>query len=729
MDGLLIQNGFVPPGYQKNDDGQIVLIPGSVRDLMQKEAAAEETPDTSSVDALKGIYQENPITMDLATPPPPVEGTIPMYDPLRTDPYNDEPIYDIPSATTALEQTNRQNEYMRQQIAALERKRAEQMIQVAENDKRNREIAAQIAPATSTAPVAPSDAGLSREALDAIIRERTSPSAAFDTFSGIETAGDEAAQYRAEQDQQAAIRDQAAVLAEQQEAAIIDTSEEEGLDWLKKAYEMEGGDAARIGTGALGLAAIAYGDRIRKMGNLTLEGSGGGTISGGASRKALKKTKAKVKGLENDLKKAKKLLERMKGDPAKFGNPGKQAARVNDLTRELTTEKQKFNSLSRDRMTRFKGKTTMAIGAFTVALSAGIEKAFGAEKAADLEYQMLSGNQEAINLALGFAEIVETIALPATMLFDNPPPRSSLERMSGPEMEVAPDISGGGVRNYQTRFNRNAYDASLADALASDNVDTFNQVSSPRTSIRRRQFRPDDGMGLNPARTTGSFPAMNLRSESKESPSTFDDFVNWLSSIGGSVIPEAEAADVPIESIGLAREVPEMVLNNPRVGIGPKISATESNGLYDAVGYNTVTDEARPPDPMVNTSKWADVRAKYGDTLGIGKYQFTNDFLVDIYADTLNKSKKDAQIFLDNQVFKESVQEQALALAFGYLGLEDVIRGKMSAKSFVDKIAGRWHGIAKAIEEDPNYKQVMIDDLEGMVEQATGRTFTLSNRE
>ena len=151
-----------------------------------------------------------------------------------------------------------------------------------------------------------------------------------------------------------------------------------------------------------------------------------------------------------------------------------------------------------------------------------------------------------------------------------------------------------------------------------------------------------------------------------------------------------------------------------------------TKGLYDAVGYNTVTDEARPPDPMVNTSKWSDVRAKYGDTLGIGKYQFTNDFLVDIYADTLKNSKKDAQIYLDNLVFKDSVQEQALALAFGYLGLEDVIRGKMSAKEFVDKIEGRWHGIAKAIEKDPNYKQVMIDDLEGMVEQATGRTFSFS---
>jgi len=80
-------------------------------------------------------------------------------------------------------------------------------------------------------------------------------------------------------------------------------------------------------------------------------------------------------------------------------------------------------------------------------------------------------------------------------------------------------------------------------------------------------------------------------------------------------------------------------------------------------------------------------------------------------------------------VFKDSMQEQALALAFGYLGLEDVIRGKMSAKAFVNKIEGRWHGIAKAIKADPNYKQVMIDDLEGMVEQATGRTFTLSNRE
>ena len=474
-------------------------------------------------------------------------------------------------------------------------------------------------------------------------------------------------------------------------------------------------------------AAVIVGSEImrRKRGNLTASVALDKSATASESRAELKAAKEEIKAAKKRLKRTQALYNRRL---KRGGDTSALAKKLADAKTAVSTQQDYYRDLVIDRRFRVAGRVGTGLGLFILGAGAAMASVAGEDAASEFMYEMIEGNEEALAIGIKIAMVADTVALPALTLFDNQRASSSLERKSGPEQFEAPDAQGGMVPNYETRFNRNAYDESLADALVAgpQSMPVYEEARAPRTSIRKRQFRPDDGMGLNPARATGSFPAMNLRSES---PSTFDDFVNWLSSIGGSVIPEAAAADVPIESMGLAREVPEMVLNNPRIGIGPKIAATESNGLYDAVGYNTVTDEARPPDPMVNTSKWADVRAKYGDTLGIGKYQFTNDFLVDIYADTLNRSKKDAQIFLDNQVFKDSVQEQALALAFGYLGLEDVIRGKMSAKSFVDKIEKRWHGIAKAIEEDPNYKQVMIDDLEGMVEQATGRTFTLSNRE
>ena len=749
VDGLLIQHGFVPPGYEKGPNGQIVLIPGSVRDLMKKEAAAEAGLTTPAV--VPSVVGGDPFTsLDntgaIATgigeqsttegvPISPVDlSSVPVYDPFGTD--ADENIPGSPTGSLRARPSD--------SVAGI----IDRQLQAGVLPNLSTEPAAQDPILTNPYPpgyVGPGDTNVLQP--DTPLPQGAVGDETQAMYEGARIAGgDGLGGYQTAVDQlvpgggmtgSSVTPDQAATtipIVEQQDAATVtevETSGEESDDVLgpiEEFYASQGGDWATFGAGVVGTAAIVLGKKMRDAGDDFLRDKGA-TITKGASARALKKSKAVVKKLNSQLKASKRMLKRMENNPDKFGDPVKQQAKVEKLEGDIFKQKQKYNALFRDKVLRVSGRTGMAIGAFTLALAAGLETAIGAEKATDLVYEMMNGNQRAIELGMGIAQIIETIAFPVTMLFDNPPPRSSLERMSGPEMEVGPDISGGRVRSYATRFNRNAYDASLADALASDNVDTFNQVSSPRTSIRRRQFRPDDGMGLNPARTTGSFPAMNLRSESQESPSTFDGFVNWLSSLGGSVVSEAAAADVPIESMGLAREVPEMVLNNPRIGIGPKIAATESNGLYDAVGYNTVTDEARPPDPMVNTSKWADVRAKYGDTLGIGKYQFTNDFLVDIYADTLNKSKKDAQIFLDNQVFKDSVQEQALALAFGYLGLEDVIRGKMSAKSFVDKIEGRWHGIAKAIEEDPNYKQVMIDDLEGMVEQATGRTFTLSNRE
>jgi hypothetical protein len=791
VDNVLISLGFVPPGYEKDTRGNIVLIEGGLRDLMFKEAAREAgVPIKSKTLGVGGQVVDDEVlpSFDAGNPPPRVdlssvpiyeptpgidqdeniiaprtEGTIPIYDPLRTDPYNDEPIYDIPSATTALEQTNRQNEYMRQQIAALERKRAEQMIQVADRDASNRALAAQVAEqdAANAGPYRNTE-GLSRVELNQIIQDRY-PHTTFDTFSGIETAGDAAAQYKAAQDQSRIDQDQEAIMAEQQDAATVTaevTAEEEANNpWfeLKRWYEnLKDTDVVSpsVKGGASGGAAIILGEALRRNSDTYLKGKfGGATISGGSTSKALKAARKAVKSNTADLKAAKKLLKRMEKNPEKFGDAGEQAtqkARVDKLQNKVTGRKRAFNNLMRDKVFKVGGKVSIALGALTVAATTAIETAFGADVAEDVVYRMIEGNEEAIGYATKFLEVGGAVVTPAltafietaTAAWQNPRPSSSRERMSGPEMQFAPGLQGDKRYNYEPGSNMNAYDATVPRsprASLSRGGDPFIDVGqgdyygrdADRESFGMRGWY--DQQAREQKRTQAPRTSIRKRSDvesTDESAGTFDDLINWVTSLGSSVVPEAAAnADVPIESIGLAREVPEMVLNNPRVGIGPKISATESNGLYDAVGYNTVTDEARPPDPMVNTSKWADVRAKYGDTLGIGKYQFTNDFLVDIYADTLNKSKKDAQIFLDNQVFKESVQEQALALAFGYLGLEDVIRGKMSAKRFVDKIEGRWHGIAKAIEEDPNYKQVMIDDLEGMVEQATGRTFTLSNRE
>ena len=790
VDGLLIQHGFVPPGYEKGPNGQIVLIPGSVRDLMKKEAAGVSADAEAGVASVTPGSMEDLPRIDAGDPPPttaistglgeqstaeavPIPSrsststfeliktphgeprsleeavdpsSVPLYDPSGMD--ANENIPGSPTGRLLGPRDSVGGIIDRQLIDAFKDSGALPNLSIDPNALVNpyedgsftlegdylepdvlqpseplpyRPPSAETSSVDTPVAVSSEDAAVTTAPLSEVMN--------VDSFEAMDTAADTAAAY---------------------------TDSSDYLAVVEEFYASQGGNWANVGAGVVGTAAIVLGKKMRDAGDDFLRDKGA-TITKGASARALKKSKAVVKKLNSQLKASKRMLKKMENNPDKFGDPLKQQAKVEKLEKDIFKQKQKFNALFRDKVLRASGRAGMIIGAFTLALTAGLETALGAEVAEDLTYQMMNGNQRAIELGMGIAEIIETIAIPATMLFDNPPRRSSLERMSGPEMEIAPDISGGRARNYETRFNRNAYDASLADAMVAgrQSMPVYEEARTPRTSIRRRSDpfidvgqgdyygrdadRESFGMqdwydqqAREQKRTQGPKTSISRRSDAArvdESESTLDDLINWITSLGSSVVPEAAASDVPIESIGLAREVPEMVLNNPRIGFGPKISFTESKGLYDAVGYNTVTDEARPPDPMVNTSKWADVRAKYGDTLGIGKYQFTNDFLVDIYADTLKNSKKDAQIYLDNLVFKDSVQEQALALAFGYLGLEDVIRGKMSAKAFVDKIEGRWHGISKAIEEDPNYKQVMIDDLEGMVEQATGRTFTLSNRE
>jgi len=775
VDGLLIQHGFVPPGYHKNSEGQIVITPGSVRDLMQKEAAAEAgaasvTP--GSMEVLPRIDAgDPPPTIGTSTglgeqstteavPIPAVDlSSVPTYDAfgmddnipgsptgslrarpsdsvagirdrqlqagvlpyLSTEPAAQDPILTnpYPSGYIGPGDTNilQPDVPLRQGAVGDETQAMYEGTRVAGGDGLGGYQTAvdQSTPGGGmTGSSVTPDSAVTTTPLDVVLGAKD-----FETMPTGQTAADRLAAYR-ESIQSAPAKVIDAVVPE---GTIVDTWNSV-VESLTPEGTYKDAILRKAGASVPGAAVIVGSEIMRRTrGNLTASEALDKSATSAESRAELKGAKEEIKAAKKRLKNTQRLYNRRL---KRGGDTSGLAKRLAKAKKAVSDQQDYYRDLVIDRRFRFAGRVGTGLGLFILGAGAVMAEVAGEDAASEFMYEMIEGNEEALAIGIKIAMVADTVALPALALFDNPRPSSSLERKSGPEQFKAPDLQGGMVYNYETTFNRNAYDESLADALASDNVDTFNEARSPRTSIRKRQFRPDDGMGLNPARATGSFPAMNLRSES---PSTFDDFVNWLSSIGGSVIPEAEAADVPIESIGLAREVPEMVLNNPRIGIGPKISATESNGLYDAVGYNTVTDEARPPDPMVNTGKWADVRAKYGDTLGIGKYQFTNDFLVDIYADTLNKSKKDAQIFLDNQVFKESVQEQALALAFGYLGLEDVIRGKMSAKRFVDKIEGRWHGIAKAIEEDPNYKQVMIDDLEGMVEQATGRTFTLSNRE
>ena len=527
-----------------------------------------------------------------------------------------------------------------------------------------------------------------------------------DSFEGIptQTAADRLASYRES--------------IQSGTAGVIDATLPDGdvsttWDKFKEFFTPEGTytDAImRKAAGAAPGAGIILGSAIlkAKKGNLTASVALRREASSAESKKMFKDAKANIKSAKKELKNVQSLYDRRKARGGDLGDLGKK---LEDAKQAVINQKESYKDLVIDRRFRAAGKVGVGLGMFVLAIGATYAAVAGEDAATELMYELIEGNPKAVEIAVLIAERTKT---PFDLLMEevekpDPFSDSPLRRKLGGNTktknimdETLPSVDVG----------QGDYYGRDADRESSGMQDWYDQqareqkrTQAPRTSIRKRS---------------------DIKS-TDESAGTFDDLINWVTSLGSSVVPEAAAnADVPIESIGLAREVPEMVLNNPRVGIGPKISATESNGLYDAVGYNTVTDEARPPDPMVNTGKWADVRAKYGDTLGIGKYQFTNDFLVDIYAKTLNKSKKDAQIFLDNQVFKESVQEQALALAFGYLGLEDVIRGKMSAKRFVDKVEGRWHGIAKAIEEDPNYKQVMIDDLEGMVEQATGRTFSFS---
>jgi vacuolar-type H+-ATPase subunit F/Vma7 len=463
--------------------------------------------------------------------------------------------------------------------------------------------------------------------------------------------------------------------------------------------------------GASAIIAIEVGKR--KFGNTELERKGE-SISGGASTKAMKALKTTINELDKQIKAQQTTLKRALKNPD-YGNPDILKRELADMEGKANAAKVSYRNHVVNRRWRAGGRVGQFLGLLLMGVGQVYAGIAGEEAANDFMYEFVEGNPEVISLAVKIAERTKT---PYDLLIEEiqkDKPFQAIEfqnslqnpRTIGSESKNIMDATLPSVDVGQgDYYGRDADRESLGmKGWHRQQARELKRTETPRTSIKKRSDTqsPD------------------------ESADTFDDLINWVTSLGSSVVPEAAAnADVPIESIGLAREVPEMVLNNPRIGFGPKISFTESKGLYDAVGYNTVTKEARPPDPMVNTGKWADVRAKYGDSLGIGKYQFTNGFLVDIYADTLNSSKKDAQIFLDNKVFKDSMQEQALALAFGYLGLEDVIRGKMSAKRFVDKIEGRWHGIAKAIEEDPNYKQVMIDDLEGMVEQATGRTFSFS---